>query len=172
MLKKVKKTKIKAFGGRFAIVASRYNAKYVDSMLRTARAVLTEAGVGELSVVRVPGAFEVPMVAARLARQERWAGIICLGVILRGETQHAQQIGDTVSRLLGEIAVETCTPIIHEVLLLENSAQADKRCLDKDHNRGGEAALSALEMAEVMRGISLEEERDLEELKKACLCCS
>ncbi|MEI7730206.1 MAG: 6,7-dimethyl-8-ribityllumazine synthase [Verrucomicrobiota bacterium] len=155
MLRKVITRKVKSAGGRFAIVASEYNAKYVDSMLNGAQTFLTQAGAAEVRVLRVPGAFEVPAVAAKLARQQRpgWDGIVCLGVILRGETTHAQHIGDTVSRLLGQIAVDTGVPVIHEVLLLENTAQADKRCLDPEHNRGAEAAQTALAMAKVMREI-------------------
>ena len=69
---------------------------------------------------------------------------------MRGETTHAQHIGDTVSRLLGQLGVDAGIPVIHEVLLLENTAQADKRCLDPNHNRGTEAAQTALAMAEIL----------------------
>jgi 6,7-dimethyl-8-ribityllumazine synthase len=152
MLRKVVSRKHKTAGGRFAIVASQYNERYVGSMLRAAEKVLRKARAQEVRVVRVPGAFEIPAVVARLARQPHpgWSAIVCLGVILRGETTHAQHIGDTVSRLLGQVAVETGVPVIHEVLLLETVAQAEKRCLDPGHNRGAEAAQTALAMAGVM----------------------
>ncbi|MCX8154955.1 MAG: 6,7-dimethyl-8-ribityllumazine synthase [Verrucomicrobiae bacterium] len=154
MLRRVVSARKSAQGGRFAIVASEYNGRYVNSMLRAARRVLQEAGAARIRLVRVPGAFEIPVVAAALARQQpRWSAIICLGLILRGETVHAQQIGDTVSRLLGEISVETGVPVIHEVLLLENTAQADKRCLSPEHNRGAEAAHTAVAMARVMQSL-------------------
>jgi 6,7-dimethyl-8-ribityllumazine synthase len=155
MLKAIKARKARLTGGRFAIVASRYNARYVGSMLRAAKAELQRAGV-DAEVVRVPGAYEIPVVAKTLARREspRFDAIICLGVILRGETTHAAHIGEAVSRALMEIQLAHEMPVIHEVLLLENEAQARKRCLDPQHNRGAEAAQTALQMAAVMRGLA------------------
>lgn len=153
MLKKVQPGKIKATGGHFAIVASKYNARYVDAMLRAARAEILRAG-GTVQVIRVPGAYEIPVVAARLARTANVRGphaILCLGVILRGATTHAQHIGEAVSTALVQIQVEYEVPVVHEVLLLENEQQARERCLDRDHNRGTEAAQTALAMAGVMK---------------------
>lgn len=140
-------------GARFAIVASRYNDRYVASMLRAARAEIQQAGAAAVEVIRVPGAYEIPVVAARLARRRvgRFDAIVCLGVILRGETVHADYIGWAVTEALTQLQLETEVPLIHEVLLLENRRQARMRCLDPDHNRGREAARTALEMARLMR---------------------
>jgi 6,7-dimethyl-8-ribityllumazine synthase len=162
MLKAIKAKKFRAGDARFAIVASQYNARYVEAMLAAAKAELEGAGAKSVRVVRVPGAYEVPIVAARLARAgsprgsraahhvSRPSAIICLGVILRGETVHAAHIGDAVSRALMEIQLNYEVPVIHEVLLLENEAQARARCLDPQRNRGREAAQTALAMAQVM----------------------
>lgn len=170
MLKPVQSKSYRAAGGRFAIVASLYNAEYVDAMLRGARAEFRRAGVEHIKVVRVPGAYEVPIVAARLARKSAQqlpassvaspsspplSAIICLGVILRGETVHAAHIGEAVSRALMEIQLTYQVPVIHEVLLLENREQARARCLDRKHNRGTEAAQTALAMARIMRSADL-----------------
>ncbi len=154
MLQTNKKSKAQKTRATFAIVASRYNAKYVDAMLRAAQAELKRAGA-KVRTVRVPGAYEIPVVAARLARAStpRLGGIICLGVILRGATTHAQHIGEAVSNALAHIQVQHEVPVIHEVLLLENADQARERCLDPRHNRGLEAAQTALEMARVMESL-------------------
>ena len=153
MLEKSSRRNPQKSTARIAIVASAYNADYVDGMLDAALAVLSESGVDEVEVVRVPGAFEVPVVASKLARRKRkrLGAVICLGVILRGQTTHSEHIGQNVSRLLGDLAMETGVPIIHEVLLLENKAQARARCLSAKTNRGAEAVHTALEMVEVMR---------------------
>ncbi len=161
-------SKSRARGASFAIVASRYNARYVDAMLRAATSELKRAGAKTIRVIRVPGAYEIPIVAARLARESSalsatnrapltapcLSAIICLGVILRGQTVHAAHIGDAVSRALMELQLRYEIPVIHEVLLLENEAQARARCLSPKHNRGAEAAQTALAMARVMRSLS------------------
>jgi 6,7-dimethyl-8-ribityllumazine synthase len=165
MLKHIKSKFTRAGGATFAIVASQYNARYVDAMVRGARAELKRAGVKQVQVIRVPGAYEIPLVASRLARAAaarerelsrlaRFSGIICLGVILRGETVHAAHIGEAVSGALMEIQLKYEIPVVHEVLLLENEAQARVRCLSRKHNRGTEAAQTALQMAKVMRELS------------------
>jgi 6,7-dimethyl-8-ribityllumazine synthase len=151
MLKKFRTNMTGGTGGRFAIVASSYNARYVDAMLRAARAELKRAG-SVMNVFRVPGAHEIPVVAARLAHKTpAFDAIICLGVIFQGETAHAQHIGDAVSRALMQIQVDWELPVIHCVQLFGNEEQAKVRCLGRTHNRGREAAETALTMASVMR---------------------
>ena len=164
MLRTISDKKIRRTDGVFAIVASRYNSKYVDAMVRSARAELKRAGVRKIRVVRVPGAFEIPAVAARLAAESRsrplptsGAGlgrapgaIICLGVIFQGQTSHAQHIGWGVTHALAQIQVQHHVPVIHAVFVFEKEEHARVRCLGKKHNRGNEAARTALEMARVM----------------------
>tara|TARA_B100000614_G_C14560979_1_gene497194 strand:+ start:1598 stop:2071 length:474 start_codon:yes stop_codon:yes gene_type:complete len=152
VLKKASKSKgSKAAGRRIAIVASRYNAKYVDCMLRAAKAELI-AAKATVEVLRVPGAFEIPAVASALALRlaKPVDAIVCLGVILRGETTHAEHIGQAITDALMQLQVDHTLPVIHEVLLLENVDQAKKRCLDSGHNRGIEASQTAIEMTRVM----------------------
>jgi len=159
MLTTLKSRTFQARNSKFAIVASLYNSRYVDAMLRAAKAELKKAGAGQVQVIRVPGAYEIPVVAATLASQAAAAetpsldAIICLGVILRGETTHAAHIGEAVSQALMQVQVRHHIPVIHEVLLLENEEQARVRCLGRKHNRGAEAAQTALTMAGVMRGL-------------------
>ena len=160
MLRSVKSAQLEAAGQRFAIIASKYNARYVDSMLDSAKRTLLARGAAEVKIVRVPGAFEIPVVASVLAQDaaEAFSAVICLGVILRGETTHANHIAEAVSHALAQIQVQHRKPVIHEVLLLENEDQAKVRCLGAKHNRGVEAALTAMEMAQVMKGFADEEQ--------------
>ena len=157
MLKKASKAKTNQVSGtRVTIVASRYNARYVNSMLRAARIELAKAKVA-VDVVRVPGAFEIPAVTSALAGRlaNPVDAILCLGVILRGETTHAENIGQAVTGALAQLQVEHSLPVIHEVLLLENVQQAKERCLDVRNNRGIEAARTAVEMTRVMRRVGV-----------------
>lgn len=162
MLRTNANKKLKANGGRFVIIASKYNARYVDAMLKAARTELKRAGARSVKIVRVPGAFEIPVVAAKLARESfeqqgsqeaQVAAIVCLGVILRGQTTHADFIGRAVTEALTTISLRYEAPVIHEVLLLENEEQAKVRCLGGKFNRGTEAAQTALEMARVMHNL-------------------
>lgn len=152
MLRKVKTLDEKDGGGSFAIVASRYNELYVDAMLHAAREELL-AFKAHVRVVRVPGAFEIPAVAAKLAASGRYSVIICLGVIFQGETSHAQHIGWGVTHALAQIQVQHKIPVIHGVFVFEKVKHAKVRCLGAKHNRGTEAARTALQMARVMAGI-------------------
>src|SRR6266567_1920150 len=128
MLRSVKNRKAEKTAGTFAIVASRYNAEYVDSMLRAAREVLEAAGA-KSRVVRVPGAFEIPVVAAKLAASGRYSAVICLGVIFQGETSHAQHIGWGITHALAQIQVQHKVPVIHGVFVFDKVKHAKVRCL-------------------------------------------
>ena len=152
MLRKIQPKKFRVDGGKFAIVASRYNAEYVDAMVHAARETLLAAGA-HIRIVRVPGAFEIPVVAAKLAHKPRYSAIICLGVIFQGETSHAEHIGKGVTHALAQIQVLQKIPVIHGVFVFEKVKQAKVRCLSTKHNRGTEAAQTALEMARVMKSL-------------------
>lgn len=152
MLRAVKRAVVEKAIGRFAIVASRYNELYVDAMLHAAREELLKAKA-HIRIIRVPGAFEIPAVAAKLASSGRYSAIICLGVIFQGETSHAQHIGLGVTHALAQIQVQHKVPVIHGVFVFEKQKQAKVRCLGVKHNRGAEAAQTALQMARVMAGM-------------------
>lgn len=155
MLKKIAPRGKTSQGGRYAIVAAKYNGKYTDALVANAERELKGAGAKEVRVIRVPGAFEVTAVAGELARAKanRYDAVICFGAILRGETTHADEIAHAVSFGLTQIQSMYGLPMIHGVLLFENQEQAEVRCLTPDHNRGIEAARTALEMREVMRSL-------------------
>jgi 6,7-dimethyl-8-ribityllumazine synthase len=152
MLRKIQSKKARMDGGKFVIVASRYNAEYVDAMVHAARETL-HAAAAHVRIVRVPGAFEIPAVAAKLAHKPRYSAIICFGVIFQGETSHAEHIGKGVTHALAQIQVEQRIPVIHGVFVFKKVKQAKVRCLSTKHNRGNEAAQTALEMARVMKGL-------------------
>jgi len=134
-------------------------------MVKAALRELKKAGA-TVEVVRVPGAFEIPAVASALAAgtaadsrithhasRSRPSAIICFGVIFQGQTSHAEQIGTGVTHALAQIQVEQRIPVIHGVFVFEKEEYAKVRCLGRKHNRGTEAAHTALEMAKVMRGL-------------------
>ena len=131
----------------FCIVASRFNPQYVQGLVDHAaeelRALAPDATV---SIHRVPGAFEIPVVVRELAVGDLANAIIACGVILRGETNHAENLGRSVTDALQHIAIEHAVPVINVVLSLDNQDQARARCLENRINRGTEAARAAVEM--------------------------
>jgi 6,7-dimethyl-8-ribityllumazine synthase len=149
MLKSIRKRTNSGAGGRYAIVAAKYNARYTDALVRFAKAELKDAA--NVRVIRVPGSFEIPVVAGILARSGSVDAIICFGAVLRGATTHADHIVIGVTNALAQLQIDSGVPIIHGVLLFENEDQAGERCLRKDTNRGAEAARTAREMVEVCR---------------------
>ena len=151
MLKPNRQRKPARKGGHFVIIASRYNQKYVDGMLRQAQSTLRLNQADSSEVIRVPGAFEIPAAAARVLAHlpQPPDAVICLGLIIRGETAHADHIGEAITHALMRLQLETGVPMIHEVLLVSNEAQAAARCLPGTTNRGAEAAQTALAMAQL-----------------------
>lgn len=135
----------------FAIVASQYNAEYVNGLVNHARKELEAiASTFQVTVYEVPGAFEIPVVAQELAMRQAADVIIALGVIIEGATQHAALIGQTITGALMQIALAQRIPVVHEVLLVKDEEQARVRCLGEDINRGTEAARVAARMAQIM----------------------
>lgn len=138
---------------RFAIVVSRYNELITERLLEGALNVLRRHGASDdaIDIYRVPGSWEIPIVAARCARSERYDAIICLGAILQGETAHAHHISASVCSALMQLMLETGAPIALGILTEATFEQALERAGGKVGNKGAEAALSALEMANLFR---------------------
>jgi len=135
----------------FHIVASEFNARYVQGLVDHATGELRALAPGaKISLQRVPGAFEIPVVVRELALQNKADAIIACGVILKGETNHAQNLSRSVTDALQRIAVGHGVPVINAVLSFENEEQARERCLENKINRGTEAARAAVEIADVM----------------------
>jgi 6,7-dimethyl-8-ribityllumazine synthase len=129
---------------RFALVVSIFNREYTDALLASAQTALKGH---ELKIVRVPGAYEIPLQVQRLARTKKYAAVIALGVVWQGKTLHAQEILRAVTDGLMRISLETDVPVIHEVLAVSSEAEAKARCMGTKLNRGREAAQAALAMA-------------------------
>jgi len=135
----------------FHIVASRFNSSYVDGLVDHATKELRRlAPDATISLHRVPGSFEVPVIVREVANQNKVAAVIACGVILQGETNHAQNLSRSVTDALQRIAVEKGVPVINVVLSFDNEDQARPRCLENKINRGTEAARAAVEIANVL----------------------
>lgn len=144
-----------AAGFRFGIVVATFNKLVTDSLLSSCLDGLTKQGVkdADIEVVRVPGAFEIPLVARTLAKTGRLDAVICLGAVIRGDTPHFDFISAEASRGIGQAALDSGVPVIFGVLTTDTETQAIERADPGTFNRGGEAAKSAIDMATVMRAI-------------------
>jgi 6,7-dimethyl-8-ribityllumazine synthase len=139
---------------RFAIVASHFNAQYVQGLVDHAVEELRRlAPNGGTSWYQVPGAFEIPIVVRELAAQKKADAIIAMGVILKGQTDHAINLSRSVTDALQRIAVDHGVPVINAVLTLDNEMQARERCMEEGINRGTEAARAAVEIVNVMNDL-------------------
>jgi 6,7-dimethyl-8-ribityllumazine synthase len=138
--------------GRFAIVVSRYNETITAKLLTGALETLAARGVADdaVDVVRVPGAWEIPVVAKRLAESRGYAAVLCLGTVIRGETTHDEHINRAVSMSLAQIAAETGIPVLFGVLTCNTLEQAIHRAGGNVGNKGVECAEAALEMVSLL----------------------
>jgi len=149
---------LSAAGKKFAIVVARWNAVITDRLLQGSLDALTRSGCSmkDITIVRVPGAWEVPSAARTLAESKQYAGIITLGVLLRGETAHYEAIYNEVSRGIGQSQQETGVPHAFGVLTCETLEQALDRAGLKAGNKGFEAAIAAIEMASIQEKLGQE----------------
>jgi 6,7-dimethyl-8-ribityllumazine synthase len=129
---------------RFALVVSEYNRDYTDALLASAQAALKGHA---LKIIRVPGAYEIPLQVQRLARTKRYDAVIALGVVWQGRTEHAREILRAVTDALMRVALDTDVPVLHHVVAVKTEAEARARCMGVKLNRGREAAKAALALA-------------------------
>ena len=141
---------------RFAIVASRWNPRIVDALVDGARAAFAANGVHEdaIDFIRVPGAWEIPLAAERLARAERHTAIVALGCVVRGDTRHYEQVADGCAQGLMQVALTHALPVTNGVLAVEQHEDAVARAGGAHGNKGEEAALAAIEMSDLMRQLA------------------
>jgi 6,7-dimethyl-8-ribityllumazine synthase len=148
-------------GRRIAVVAARFNEGVTAKLLEGALAGLDKHGVAQdcIDVVWVPGAFEIPLVAGRLASSGSYDALICLGAVIRGETAHFELVANEAARGIAQVALDTGVPVIFEVLATETLAQAEARAGGAHGNKGWEAAEAALEMASLLDALPGKEAR-------------
>ena len=144
--------------GRFALVAARFNQFIVDSLVSGARDALRRHGVADdaVDLAWVPGSFEIPLVAQRLAASKQYAAIVCLGAIIRGDTDHYDHVAGVAATGVAQAGLSTGVPVIFGVLTCDTVEQALNRAGIKAGNKGFEAALTAIEMANLLRQLQQE----------------
>jgi 6,7-dimethyl-8-ribityllumazine synthase len=152
---KVLEGPLDARGLKFGIIVSRFNSSVTERLLEGALEALKTHGGEErdIDVVRVPGAFEIPLLAKKLAAGGKYDALICLGAVIRGDTPHFEYIAEAVTRGIGAVVLEHRLPISFGVLTTNNVEQAMERAGAKSENKGFEAALTAIEMAGLNRSI-------------------
>jgi 6,7-dimethyl-8-ribityllumazine synthase len=150
---KVIEGQLSAAGLRFAVVVSRFNSFITERLLGGAMDALTRSGAGAdmVDVVKVPGSWEVPLVAGELARQHRYDAVICLACVIRGETPHFDYVAAEAAKGVAHVAAETGVPVAFGVLTTNTLEQAIDRAGAKGGNKGFDAAMTAIEMANLLR---------------------
>ena len=142
-------------GLKFGLVASRFNEFITKKLLDGAQDALLRHGVSQedIEVAWVPGSFEIPLVAQRLAQTKRYDAVICLGTVVRGGTPHFEYIAAEVSKGIAKVSLETGLPVIYGVITADTLEQAIERAGTKMGNKGFDAAVTAIEMVNLLKGI-------------------
>lgn len=151
----LEKTVDSARDGRFGIIASRFNQRIVEPLLDGALDALTQHGIARtaIKIVRVPGAFEIPLVAQRLAASEQFDAVIALGAVVRGDTPHFDYVAGECARGIAKVGLDFSLPVIFGVLTVDDMEQAMARAGGREGNKGYDAALAALEMVALLRSL-------------------
>lgn len=149
---KVLEGKLVAGKGRFAIVASRFNEFIVSKLISGAEDTFVRHGVDtdDITLVWVPGAFELPLAAMKLAQSGKYGAIVCLGAVIRGSTSHYELVCSEAAKGIAQVGLKTGVPVTFGVVTTENIEQAIERAGTKAGNKGADAALTALELANLM----------------------
>ena len=152
---KILEGKISAEGFRFAIIMSRFNDFITSKLVEGAMDALKRHGAdeGQISLIKVPGSFEIPLTAKRFAESGQFDAIICLGAVIRGSTPHFEYVAAEVSKGIAAVALESKIPVTFGVLTTENLEQAIERAGSKSGNKGWDAAVAAMEMVNLLKGI-------------------
>ncbi len=147
--------KLVAEGLRFGIVVSRWNSFITERMLTGALDALVRHGADDaaIEVVRVPGTWEIPLAAQKLASSGRFDAVVCVGCLIRGATPHFEYLANEVTKGLAEISLDTHVPVTYGIITVENLEQAIERAGSKAGNKGAEAATAAIEMANLLRAL-------------------
>lgn len=152
----IKESSYKVDDARFALVVSRFNAEVVSKLEQAASETLKRHGVpaGNITVVFVPGAFEIPLMAKRLAVSGNFDAVITLGAVIRGGTPHFEYVAGECARGVAAVALETGVPTIFGVLTTDDMAQALERAGGAEGNKGSESAIAAMDMVTTLRGFA------------------
>ena len=143
-------------GLKFGLVVPRFNDFISRRLVEGAQDALLRHGVSEedIEIAWVPGSFEIPLIAKKLAQTKRYDAVICLGAVIRGGTPHFEYIASEVAKGIANVGLETGLPIIYGVITADTLEQAIERAGTKEGNKGFEAAVSAIEMANLVKGIA------------------
>jgi len=146
-------------GLKFGLVISRFNDFITRRLLEGAQDALLRHGVSQknIDIAWVPGSFEMPLIAKKLAETKRYDAVICLGAVIRGGTPHFEYIASEVTKGIAKVGLETGLPVIYGVITADTLEQAIERAGTKEGNKGFEAAVNAIEMANLMRNIAIKE---------------
>ncbi len=147
---------LNADGKKFAIVVARFNSFISEKLLEGALDTLTRSGAEQvdIDIARVPGAFEIPLVAKKFAESQKYDAVICLGVVIRGATPHFDVVVSEVSKGAAQVGLETGVPVLFGVLTTETIEQAIERAGTKAGNKGAEVAVAAIEMANLVTSLN------------------
>lgn len=152
---KIIEGKFTAAGKKFAIILSRFNEYIGENLLKGAIDCFEKHGVTKdnIDVIKVPGAFEIPVTADKLAASKKYSAIVCLGVIIRGATPHFEYVASAASNGISQVALKHSLPVIFGVLTTDTIEQAIERAGTKAGNKGWDAALTAIEMSDLFKQI-------------------